>query len=256
MVAEAAFGNVAVLLLRLTLVKKRSVPYHIRTHKHPGGRPRSDRAHRAILDAARALLIEAGFANLHLEHVAARAGVSKATIYRRWASKEALALALLSELAAPHIAIEDTGATRGELLAAVTNAMGALTDTPFGPVIRALLSQIATDASLGDPFRTTVVGARRLEVARVIARGVARGDLRPDVDVDLATELLVGPVYFRLMFGGELTLDFAERVVDAVLQGYAVRLGHSDIAEDERDADAGGEQQRDERRQASDEQQG
>jgi AcrR family transcriptional regulator len=191
--------------------------------KHPGGRPRSRRAHRAILDATRELLIEDGFADLRLEHVAARAEVSKATIYRRWPSKEALALELLTQLAAPHIAIEDTGTTRSELLSAVTNAMSALTDTPFGPVIRALLSQIASDASLGDPFRANVVGARRAEVARVIARGIARGDLLPDVDIEVATELLVGPVYFRLMFGGELTHAFAERVVDAVLRGYAVR---------------------------------
>ena len=184
------------------------------------GRPRSDRVHRAILDATRELLVAGGFAGLRLEHVAARAGVGKATIYRRWSSKEALALELLMELAAPHIAVRETGDTRGELLAAVTNAMRALTDTPFGPVIRALLSQIAINPSLGDPFRRSVVQARREEVARVIARGVTRGDLRPDVDIDVATELLVGPVYFRLMFGGELTQAFAERVVDALLRGF------------------------------------
>ena len=187
------------------------------------GRPRSDRVHRAILDATRELLIEDGFAALRLEHVAARAGVGKATIYRRWASKEALALELLMELAAPHIAVHETGDTRDELLAAVTNAMRALTDTPFRPVIRALLSQIAINPALGDPFRLSVVQARREEVARVIARGVRRGDLRADVDVEIATELLVGPVYFRLMFGGELTQAFAERVVDALLRGYAAR---------------------------------
>ena len=192
-------------------------------NRAPRGRPRSDRAHRAILDAALELLIEEGFADLRLEHVAARAGVGKATIYRRWPSKEALALDLLMRLAAPHIAIEDTGDTRAELLAAVTNAMRAVTDTPFGPVIRALLSQIAINPALGDPFRAGVVQARRDEVARVIARGVSRGDLRPDVDVDVATELLVGPVYFRLMFGGALTQAFAERVVEAVLRGYATR---------------------------------
>ncbi len=158
------------------------------------GRPRSDRVHRAILDAARDLLIEEGFADLRLEHVAARAGVGKTAIYRRWSSKEALALELLMELAAPHIIVHETGDTRGELLAAVTNAMRALTDTPFGPVIRALLSQIAINPSVGDPFRRSVVQARRAEVARVIARGVGRGDLRADVDVDVATELLVGPV--------------------------------------------------------------
>jgi AcrR family transcriptional regulator len=187
----------------------------------PRGRPRSDRLHRAILDAARELLIADGFAALRLEHVAARARVGKATIYRRWPSKEALALELLMELAAPHIAIAETGDTRAELLAAVTNAMRALTETPFGPVMRALLSQIAINPSLGDPFRAGVVQARRDEVARVIARGVSRGDLRADIDYEVATELLVGPVYFRLMFGGELTPAFAERVVDALLHGYA-----------------------------------
>jgi AcrR family transcriptional regulator len=158
---------------------------------------------------------------MRLEHVASRAGVGKATIYRRWASKEALAQELLSQLAAPHIAVEDVDDTRAELLAAVTNPMRAITETEFGPLIRALLSQIASDPSLGDPFRATVVQARRTEVARVIRRGIARGDLRPDAEVDVATELLVGPVYFRLMFGGVLDGDFAERVVDSVLRGYA-----------------------------------
>jgi AcrR family transcriptional regulator len=186
------------------------------------GRPRSDRVHRAILDAFREVLSEDGFANLRLEHVAARAGVGKAAIYRRWASKEALAQELLAELAAPHIAVAAADDTRTELLDAVLNPMRAVTDTPFGPVIRALLSQIAVNPTLGDPFRATVVQARRNEIARVIGRGVARGDLRPDADADVATELLVGPVYFRLMFGGELTLDFANRVVDTVMRGYAI----------------------------------
>jgi AcrR family transcriptional regulator len=128
------------------------------------GRPRSDRAHRAILDAFLTQLIQEGFADLRLEHVAAQAGVGKATIYRRWPSKEALALDLLMQLAAPHIGIEDVGDTRAELVAAITNAIA---------------------------------------------------------DVDVATELLVGPVYFRLMFGGELTRAFAEQVADAVLRGHA-----------------------------------
>lgn len=184
------------------------------------GRPRSDHAHRKILDAARELLSQDGFADLRLEHVAARAGVGKATIYRRWGSKEALAQELLAELAAPHIAVADSDDTRTEVLAAVVNPMRAVTETAFGPVIRALLSQIAVNPTLGDPFRATVVQARRAEVARVIARGIARGDLRADADLEVATELLVGPVYFRLMFGGELTIDFANRVVDQVLMGY------------------------------------
>ena len=184
------------------------------------GRPRSDQAHRAILDATCELIVESGFANLRLEHVAARAGVGKATIYRRWASKEDLALELLLELAAPHLAVVETGDTREELVAAVRNVVRALTETPFGPVMRALLSQIAINPALGDPFRATVVQARRDEIAGVIARGVARGDLRPDADAILATELLVGPAYFRLMFGGEIGEELADEVVDTVLRGF------------------------------------
>jgi AcrR family transcriptional regulator len=185
------------------------------------GRPRSERKRRAILDAARDLLIEEGYPHLYLEHVAARAGVGKATIYRRWRSKEELVADLLDELASPHIAVPETGDTRQELVAAVSNPMRALTDTEFGPVIRALLGQIAVNPTIGDPFRDTVVRARRQEVARVVRRGVERGDLRPDADVGIATELLVGPVYFRLVFGGSLDSALAERVVAAFLDGYA-----------------------------------
>lgn len=191
--------------------------------RRPLGRPRSDAAHRAILDAARAELVEHGFSRFRLEHVAARAGVGKATIYRRWPSKEALAHDLLAELAAPHVAVADVGDTRAELRACVATAMHAVADTPFGAVIRALLSQIAMNPDLGDPFRASVVRARRDEVGRVVARGIARGDLRPDADADVATELLVGPVYFRLMFGGELSDAFADRIADAVFRGYAAR---------------------------------
>lgn len=155
--------------------------------------------------------------------MAARAGVGKATVYRHFSSKEALALELLMELASPHIAVEDVGDTQAELLATVLKPIGALTESPFGPVVRALLSEIAINPALGDPFRESVVRARRDEIARIVRRGIERGDLRPDADPDLATELLVGPVYFRLMFGGALDAEFAERVVDVVLEGFAAR---------------------------------
>jgi AcrR family transcriptional regulator len=193
------------------------------TRQRPPGRPRSEVAHRAILEAARELLTEEGFTRLRLEHVAARAGVGKNTIYRRWPSKEDLTLELLLELARPHLAIADVGNTRAELLAAVENPIRAITESPFGPVIRALMSQIAGNPAIGDPFRSAVVAARRAEIARVIERGVARGDLRPDADVTVATELLAGPVYFRLVFGGSLDDDLAMRVVDTLLKGFAPR---------------------------------
>jgi AcrR family transcriptional regulator len=190
-------------------------------HAPRHGRPRSRKAHRAILDAARELIAADGFADLRLERVAANAGVGKATIYRHWASKEALALEVLLELAAPFLEIPDLGDTRAELRKAVDNAIRGLTKSAFGPVIRALLSQIAINPTLGDAFRDTVVKARRNEISRVVERGVDRGDLRPNTDASIATELLVGPVYFRLVFGGVLDARFSRRVVDAFLRGFA-----------------------------------
>ena len=184
------------------------------------GRPRSDAANRAILYAAREELVEHGFTKFRLEHVAARAGVSKSTLYRRWASKEALAQDLLADLAAPHIAVDDVADTREELYLCVEHALHALRHTPFGAVIRALVSQIAINPKLGDPFRATVVHARRTEIARVVARGIERGDLRADCAADVATELLVGPVYFRLIFGGDLGDDFARTVSDTVFHAF------------------------------------
>ncbi len=185
------------------------------------GRPRSEDAHQRILDAARDLLIEKGYADLRLEHVAARAKVGKATIYRRWGSKEDLAGELLTVLSGPHMAVPDSGNTRTDLLLAVMNPMRALTESDYGPVIRALFSQIARNPTIGDPFRAVVVQARRDEISRIITRGITRGDLRADAPAALATELLVGPVYYRLMFGGDLTAEFAEQVVDAVWRGFA-----------------------------------
>ena len=193
------------------------------------GRPRSDRAHKDILRAFRELLISEGFDKVRMEHVAARAKVSKATVYRHWPKKQDLALELLLELATPHLAVPDVGDTRTELLATVLGPMRALTETDYGPVTRELLSEIARNPELGDPWRASVVTIRRDEVARVIARGVRRGDLRPDVDPTVATEMLVGPVYWRLLFGGELDAQFAEHIVDEVLQGWSMR-GWGEVA--------------------------
>jgi AcrR family transcriptional regulator len=206
-----------------------TVSGHSTTAELRKGRPRSSEADRAIVDAFRELLSERGFADVRLEHVASRAGVGKATLYRRWPSKEALAEQLLAELAAPHVSIVESGDTHSDLLAAVVNPMRALTDTPFGPVIRALLSQIAVNRSLRDVFTREVVGPRRAEIARVVQRGVERGVLRADANTDVATELLVGPVYFRVLLGGELSLDFANRIVDAYLSAFGTRMSDDEL---------------------------
>jgi AcrR family transcriptional regulator len=197
----------------------------------PIGRPRSEVAQRAILDAFQDLLIEVGFARLRLEHVAARAGTSKATIYRRWSSKEELAIGLLRELGAPRVAVTDRGSARAELIAVAMDIIGRLTASDFGAVIRRLLCEIAGNPAVGEPFRASVIDARRDEIRDVIERGIARGDIRTEADPEITTELLAGSIYFRSLFGGPLDPTFAENMVDALLAGYGVtttRQAHVD----------------------------
>lgn len=176
-----------------------------------------------MLDATRDLLAERDLAHLNLEQVAERAGVGKATIYRHWPTREALALELLLEMVGDIGHVRDRGDTRAELVALVEGAVRVLTRTRLGRVLKGLFTELALDPALARPFRSSVVRARRAAVAEVVARGMRRGDIRPDADVDLATELLIGPVYYRLLFGGAFPRDFAARVVDALLQGFGRR---------------------------------
>ena len=186
------------------------------------GRPPSAAAHQAVLDVARELLSHGDLAHLNLEQVAEQAGVSKATIYRHWHTREALALELLSELAG-QLTVRDRGDTRSELIAMLEGTLRVVNGTQLGSVLQGLFSDLVRNPAIGDPFRSAVVSARRAAVAEVFERGIQRGHIRADADVDLATELIIGPIYYRLLFGGPFPPDFARRVVDAALAGFGPR---------------------------------
>jgi AcrR family transcriptional regulator len=185
---------------------------------------RQSQTETAILDATRELLAEAGVHGLTIEGVAARAGVAKTTIYRRWRSKDELALAVLIDMVENVVATPDFADTRKELISFVNAAVKILGSTLMGRVMQGLVSDLATDPGLARAFRERVVAMRLGEVRRLIERGIKRGDLRPDTDIELAHELLFGPVYYRLLLSGApLDKKLAERIVDAVLPAFAAR---------------------------------
>ena len=194
-------------------------------HQSPDDDGRSNgraRTHteQAILEATRELLAEGGVHHLTIEGVAARSGVAKTTIYRRWRSKDELALAVLLRMVEEIVEVPDRGDVRRELIILVDAAVKILGTTLMGRVMQGLASDLATVPELGRPFRERVVALRVSEVRRIVERAVERGEVRPDVDVDLVHELLFGPVYYRLLLGGgELDKRLAERIVDAVLPG-------------------------------------
>jgi AcrR family transcriptional regulator len=175
------------------------------------GRPRSEKAQRAILEAAADLLAAQGLAAVSMGAVAARAGVSKATIYRRWRTKELLALdAVFHSWAAAHRPTRFTGQLQADLLALLRPWVELLRRRPYGSVIAALMAEAQTNAGF--------VGARREEARALCARAAESGRTAADADVDLALDLLYGPIYHRL-FHRHAPLDepFLSAVVDSAV---------------------------------------
>jgi AcrR family transcriptional regulator len=186
------------------------------------GRRSSSRTRQAILDATRELLADGGVHGLTVEGVAARAGVAKTTVYRRWRSKDELALAVLIDMVEQVASVPDLGDTRAELIAFVDRAVKILRATLMGRVMQGLVSDLASNAELARAFREQVVAVRVAETRRLVERGIERGDLRPDADYELANELLFGPVYYRLLLSGApLEDELAPRLVDAVWPAFA-----------------------------------
>jgi AcrR family transcriptional regulator len=187
---------------------------------------RVERSRRAILDATRELLAQDGdVRSLTVEAVAARSGVAKTTIYRRWRDKWELALdAVMIDMLPRFDEPVDVGDTRKELLTFVNSVVRMMASTPMGPAMQGLVSQIATDPDLARVYREQVVQPRLTQLAPVIQRGIARGDLRADTEVRLVHELLLGPIFYRLLLSGApLDRNLGPRLVDAILAGFTPR---------------------------------
>jgi AcrR family transcriptional regulator len=183
---------------------------------------RAGRADRAILEATRELLAEGGVRELTVERVAARSGVAKTTIYRRFSGKHELALAVLFDTFDSVATTEDLGDTRAELVFVVDAAAAVLGTTTMGRIMQGLVSDLAANPVLAAAFQERIVAVRLEQVAQIVERGIGRGDLLPGTNPELATELLFGPVYYRLLLSGApLDAGLAERVVSAVLRALA-----------------------------------
>lgn len=183
------------------------------------GRPRSERAREAILTAASELLARDGFARVTVEAIAARAGVSKATIYRWWPNKAAVVTESFLERTAPQITFEGGGSLRENLRLQMRRLTELLAGSG-GQVIAALMAESQNDGAVAEAFLARWVMVRRRETRAVIEQGMANGELRADLDVDVVMDALYGPIYFRLLTR-HLPLDdaFADTLADHVLRG-------------------------------------
>jgi AcrR family transcriptional regulator len=187
--------------------------------RRPGpGRPRRSATGHAILKATREILAQGGVHGLTVEGVAERSGVAKTTIYRRWRSKEDLALAALLEVIREEPPPRYLGSTEAALTAYLGQLVQNANSKLYGRILRGLISEMAVDPVLARGFREQVLARRIAAITGLLVRGIERGELRPDLDMEIAIDLLLGPIYYRLLMSGKpLTRTFVDRLIRAAM---------------------------------------
>jgi AcrR family transcriptional regulator len=168
----------------------------------PPGRPRSAAADAAIMRATLELLAEDGYRGLTMERVRERAGVGKATLYRRYASKEELVRAAITHLNADVPLPEDTGSFVGDFAAVAGVVLAGMAETGVFDLMPRLLADVAGDREMHALFSQHLVAPRRRVLRKLLERAIARGEVRADVDLDHATDLIIGPIVYRVILSG------------------------------------------------------
>ncbi len=184
------------------------------------GRPRSETADRAILEAALALMAREGYARMSVDAVAAAAGVSKPTLYLRYPSKAALATAALAH-AREQTAPRRTGDTRADLVALLRHFRSGV-ERPFGmALVGTVLAEEHHTPDLFAQFQKRLVEPRRQMLRDVLEQAEFRGELAAGADLATAVNMLVGSYYAGYLADGRLPSDWPERAVELVLHGLA-----------------------------------
>jgi AcrR family transcriptional regulator len=192
----------------------------------PPGRPREARIDEAVRTATLELLVERGYAGVTIEGVAAKAGVGKTAIYRRFPSKTELVFDAAVhglELLPP----EDTGSLRGDLAALIRRIVASLTGPAAEAAVPGLIADFGRDPRLAARYQETFVAQEDALVAAVLERAVARGELRAAPDLELAHALLLGPVFSLLHVVRRPPADLAERLAEGV-EAALVTLSNED----------------------------
>jgi len=181
------------------------------------GRPRSEEAHQAILRATLELLGEVGFSGLTVEGVASRAGVGKATIYRRWPSKLPLVVEAFHEL--PQLEDADTGDLAEDLRVMLRSYLQLFNETPLAAVLPSLAGERRHNPELSE-LLDPVLRQRRRPLVAALERAQKRGELAADLDVDLVADMIVGPIAVRLFFTGrKIQPKLVDPMVEMALEG-------------------------------------
>lgn len=190
----------------------------------PLGRPRSQRAKRAVLDAARALVEKGGYSAATIEAIAARSGVAKTTIYRWWPNRAALVVDLLVRLATEAAPLPLVGGDPMLVLRTELQLVAEAAEALPGRLLISLLGEAEHDPDIRGALQRGLFTPRRQAVARVIRRAQGAGVIRSDVPPLLAGDLLYGALFYRKFIRHEsVSRAFVRQVFQNVLAGLQVQ---------------------------------
>jgi AcrR family transcriptional regulator len=190
------------------------------------GRPRDPALDERILEQLLDLLGTHGYARLTLDELAGRSGVAKTTILRRWPTKAAVAAAGVERLALQSVDVPDSGTLRGDIHALLQGALDTFA-RGRGQFVPRLLREAGHHPEIAD-LLNTVLHTRRQAYRKVLALAIARGELSPATDQDLLIDLLIGPMWLRLLLTHDpITPEFVDSNVEAALAAFdgATRSG-------------------------------
>lgn len=184
------------------------------------GQP-TERVRRAVFDSAREIINTKGFSAFTIDELVARSGVSKTTIYRWWNNRADVTMDLLLDAAGPNEPIIHPGSALDNLRSHIRIA-GEFIGGPSGHLLAGIVADAQHDSALSEAFRQRYLARRRKMTIELLTMAIDEGSLRPDLDPELVVDVLIGPLYYRLLLqhlppGPEA----AQAVLEMVLTGLA-----------------------------------
>jgi AcrR family transcriptional regulator len=174
---------------------------------------------RAITEAVLDEWAEQGYGRLSMEAVAKRAGVGKSALYRRWPSKQEMAIAVLSEFSVAAATVPDAGSLRADVRETLDGLLDWLTHPRFSRILADLVAEMARNPDLADVVQTMIGMPRRERGMVMLQRAIERGELPPDTDLELALDLMAAPLYWRLTVRAvEAGPDYLDKLTEMLLR--------------------------------------
>ena len=183
------------------------------------GRPRSDSVDRALAEAALEEFVGRGYHAMSIESIAARAGVSKVSLYRRWNSKLAIATEVLQFLNKTITPVGDHGSFEADIRALLNESIGSRSAKTAANIVMRMMGEISVNAELLALYRTYII-IPRLE--QLIERARARKELRADLPTDVACAMIAGPLflyYLTVLANLNMPRNLADQLTRSILRG-------------------------------------